>query len=72
MKIDYFKETDSLYISFSESAATETVAINENINVDLDVNKNLIGIDVHSGASKFDWKSLELNNIPQIKNIKMG
>ncbi|MBP6740713.1 MAG: DUF2283 domain-containing protein [Leptospiraceae bacterium] len=72
MKIDYFKETDSLYISFLDIPATETIAVNENINVDLDINKNLIGIDVHSGASKFNWNSLELNNMPQLKNIKFG
>ena len=72
MKIDFFKDTDSMYISFSEKTSSETIAINENINVDVDENKNLIGIDVHSGASKFNMDSLELNNVPNLKQIKMG
>lgn len=72
MKIDFFKDTDSMYISFSEKTSSETIAINENINVDVDENNNLIGIDVHSGASKFNMDSLELNNVPNLKQIKMG
>ena len=72
MKIDYVQETDSMYIEFMNKPAFETRAINENINVDLDENKNLIGIDIHSQASKINFDELELKNIPQIKNIKFG
>lgn len=72
MKIDYVKETDSMYIEFINKPATETRAINENINIDLDENKNLIGIDIHSQASKINFDELEFINVPKIKNIKFG
>ena len=72
MKIDYFKETDSMYIEFLDKTATFIVAINDNIDVDLDENENLIGIDIHSQASKFNLNDLEFKNVPQIKNIKFG
>ena len=72
MRIDYFKDTDSMYIEFVDKPSHETIAINDNINIDIDENNNLIGIDIHALASKFEWSSLELNNVPQIKNIKIG
>lgn len=72
MKIDYFKETDSMYIEFLDKTATSTVAINDNIAIDLDEDENLIGIDIHSQASKFNLNDLEFKNVPQIKNIKFG
>lgn len=72
MKLNYILETDSLYIEFMNKPASETRAVNENINIDLDENQNLIGIDIHSQASKLNLKELEFNNIKEIKNIKFG
>ena len=49
MKIQYFKETDSMYISLNDNPSAETVVINDSVNLDFDVNKQITGIDIHSG-----------------------
>jgi len=72
MKIEYFKETDSMYIELVDKPSVATVEISEFINADLDENNQLIGLDVHSNASKLSLDSLEFKNIPPIKNIKFG
>jgi len=70
MKIQYFKETDSMYISFNNNPSTETVVINDSVNLDFDENKQITGIDIHSGASSFNINELELD-LPKIKQ-KLG
>lgn len=72
MRIEYYKETDSMYIELSRKPSAMTVEINENVNIDLDENKELVGIDIHSHASKFKFDELEFKNVPPIKNIKFG
>ena len=72
MRIEYYKDTDSMYISFADKPAKETIEISELVNADLDENGILIGLDIHGEASKFQFDELEFKNIPQIKNIKFG
>ncbi|MFZ4403960.1 MAG: DUF2283 domain-containing protein [Pseudobdellovibrionaceae bacterium] len=72
MRIEYYKDTDSLYIELADRPSKSTVEISEFINADLDENNELVGLDIHSNASKFKFDELEFKNIPQIKNIKFG
>lgn len=69
MKINFFKDTDSMYIEFSDKPAKQTVAVSDSVNIDLDENKELVGVDIHSNASKFNFDELEFKNVPKIKNI---
>lgn len=72
MKIEYYKDTDSMYIEFTDKPSVATVEISGSLNADLDENNELVGLDIHSNASKFKFEELEFKNIPQIKNIKFG
>lgn len=72
MKIEYYKDTDSMYIELADKPSASTVEISEFINADLDENNQLVGLDIHSQASKFKFDELEFKNVPQIKNIKFG
>lgn len=72
MRIEYYKDTDSMYIELSNKPSKTTVEISEFINADLDENNELIGLDIHGNASRFKFDELEFKNIPQIKNIKFG
>ncbi len=70
MKIQYLKETDSMYISLNDNPSAETVVINDSVNLDFDKNKQITGIDIHSGASSFNISELEMD-LPKIKQ-KLG
>jgi uncharacterized protein YuzE len=46
MKINYYPDTDSLYIEFSEKESSESVEISEGVVLDYDVEGALVGMDI--------------------------
>jgi uncharacterized protein YuzE len=46
MKINYYPETDSLYIHLSDKASTDSSEISEGVVADYDEIGNLVGIDI--------------------------
>ncbi len=64
MKLNYYKETDSLYIDLSSKTSTESKEISEGIVLDYDSDGNLVGIDIDNASKKVDLKEVVLNKIP--------
>ncbi|MBF0339923.1 MAG: DUF2283 domain-containing protein [Magnetococcales bacterium] len=52
MKIQYFTDTDTLYIQFRENDITETRDIDENILVEFDCNAQLCAITVEHARER--------------------
>jgi uncharacterized protein YuzE len=66
MKLNYYSDTDSLYIDPSEQPSVESREISEGIVLDYDVAGNLVGIDIDNASQKVDLKKLTLNRLPAI------
>lgn len=64
MKLNYYPETDSLYIDLSEKPSVESREISEGIVLDYDVEGNLVGIDIDNASKKVQLKELSLNRLP--------
>jgi uncharacterized protein YuzE len=64
MKLNYYAETDSLYIDLSETASTESREISEGVVLDYDAGGNLVGIDIDNASKKVQLKQLILTNLP--------
>ena len=64
MKINYYPETDSLYIEFSEKDSTESVEISEGVIIDYDKEGALVGIDIDNAKNKINFKEFILNKLP--------
>ncbi|MBI2860313.1 MAG: DUF2283 domain-containing protein [Chloroflexi bacterium] len=64
MKINYYPETDSLYIDLSEKASSESKEISEGIVLDYDSEGNLVGIDIDNASKKVQLKELSLKKLP--------
>ena len=64
MKLNYYPETDSLYIDLSEQPSVESKEITEGILLDYDVNGNLVGIDIDNASTKVEMEKLILNKLP--------
>lgn len=64
MKLNYYPETDSLYIDLSEKTSVESKEISEGIVLDYDVEGNLVGIDIDNASKKIQLKELILNRLP--------
>jgi uncharacterized protein YuzE len=64
MKLNYFPETDSLYIDLSEQPSTDSRVISQGVVLDYDAQGNLVGIDIDNASGKVDLKRLILSNMP--------
>lgn len=63
MRLHYYSETDSLYIEFKPIPGTETRQIVGGLNVDLDAEGVVVGLDID--ASKLlDLSTLEAESLP--------
>ena len=64
MKLNYYEETDSLYIDLSSKESSETKEISPGINLDYDDHGEIVGIDIDNASKKLDLRDLTLNHIP--------
>ena len=64
MKLNYYPETDSLYIDLSEKQSAESREVSEGIILDYDAGGNLVGIDIDNASRKVQLKQLVLSNLP--------
>ena len=71
MKLNYYVETDSLYIDLSSKTSTESIEVSEGIVVDYDGDGNITGIDIDNASRKIDLKEVILNKLPvELQAIK--
>jgi len=66
MKLNYYSDTDSLYIDLSEQPSVESREISEGIVLDYDAAGNLVGIDIDNASRKVELKKLTLNKLPAV------
>jgi uncharacterized protein YuzE len=66
MKLNYYADTDSLYIDLSERISVESREISAGVVLDYDAEENLVGIDIDNASQKVDLKELTLNKLPAI------
>ena len=64
MKLNYYPDTDSLYIDLTENSSTESKEVSEGIVLDYDADGNLVGIDIDNASKKLELKKLVLNKLP--------
>jgi uncharacterized protein YuzE len=64
MKLNYYPETDSLYIDLSEKTSVESKEISEGVVLDYDTDGNLVGIDIDNASKKIQLKELILSRLP--------
>ena len=53
MKIEYDKEVDALYVRLQEKYVARTVQIEEGLNLDLDEEGKLIGVEVLDATQRY-------------------
>lgn len=64
MKIEYFPDTDSLYIDLSSKTSVDSKEFSDGVVADYDAHGNLVGIDIDQAKLKLDLKELDLRKIP--------
>jgi uncharacterized protein YuzE len=64
MKLNYYPETDSLYIDLSEKPSVESKEISQGIVLDYDADGNLVGIDIDNASRKVQLKEFTIKRLP--------
>lgn len=64
MKLNYYPETDSLYIDLAERPSVESREISEGVVLDYDAEGKLVGIDIDNASHKVELKTLVLSKLP--------
>jgi uncharacterized protein YuzE len=64
MKIEYFPETDSLYIELADRPGFDTREIEEGIVLDIDDQGHAVGIDIDQASKHPSLNKLNLRRLP--------
>ncbi len=64
MRLNYYPDTDSLYIDLSERASVESREVSEGVVLDYDKEGNLVGIDIDNASSKVALRELTMSHLP--------
>jgi uncharacterized protein YuzE len=64
MKLNYYPETDSLYIDLSEQPSFESREISTGVVLDYDAQGKLVGIDIDNASSKVEIHRLVVSKLP--------
>ena len=64
MKLNYYKDTDSLYIDLSSKPSADSREISDGVVLDYDADGNIAGIDIDNASQKIDLREIILSKIP--------
>ena len=64
MKLHYYPETDSHYIELKSATGAEAHEVASGLNVDIDAQGDVIGIDIDHASRKLDLSTLETIALP--------
>ena len=64
MKLDYFADTDSLYIDLADRPSVDSREISDGVVLDYDIDGKLVGIDIENASERVDLSCLVLARLP--------
>ena len=64
MKINYYPETDSLYIDLSHKPSVDSREVSDGVILDYDDLGNLVGIDIDQASTKLEIGEVILGRLP--------
>jgi len=64
MKLDYYPDTDSLYIDFSSRPSVDSQEVSPGVVLDYDADGTLVGIDIDHASQKLDLREVVTTHIP--------
>jgi uncharacterized protein YuzE len=66
MKLQYYPETDMLYIMLQEGVSTESEEVAPYIVLDYNENNQVIGIEIEEASQRIDLSKLEVTALPLV------
>ena len=72
MMVNYFPETDSLYIDLSERPSVESREISAGVVLDYDATGSLVGIDIDNASAKVALRRFVVSRMPSTVETVAG
>jgi uncharacterized protein YuzE len=69
MKLNYYQDTDSLYIDLSPAVSSDSREIADGLVVDFDEAGRIVGIDIQHASERIDLSTLESTHLPIANRI---
>ena len=69
MKIQYFEDTDTLYVVFKESEIAETRDLDENTLVEFDARGKLVSMTIEHAHERTDVADISYSRVPSAKSM---
>ena len=64
MKLQYYPDTDSLYVELKSVVGVEAREVSDGLVVDLDADGEVVGFDIDYASQRFDLSTLETEALP--------
>ncbi len=64
MKLNYYPETDSLYINLASRPSVESQEVSAGVVLDYDADGNLVGIDIDHASRKLNLREVVTSQFP--------
>ena len=64
MKLNYYADTDSLYIDLSSAVSSDSKEIADGLVIDFDDAGRIVGIDIQHASERIDLSSIESTHLP--------
>lgn len=71
MKLDYYPETDSLYIELNSKQCADAHEIAPGVVIDFDAEGNVVGIDIDQASKKVNLKQIDCEELPLVAKKKL-
>jgi uncharacterized protein YuzE len=71
MKLQYYADTDSLYIELKSEPGAETLEVASGLNVDLNERGEVVGFDIDHASRHLDLATLETVDLP-LRQTRLG
>ncbi len=69
MKLNYYEDTDSLYIDLSSTVSADSKEIADGLVIDFDEAGRIVGIDIQHASERIDLSSIESTHLPIANRI---
>ena len=72
MRIDYFPDTDTLYIELRNGPGTDAQEVAEDIVLDYNAAGEVVGIEIEHASQRIDLRDFHLSAIPTNSTASAG
>jgi uncharacterized protein YuzE len=69
MTIQYFEDTDTLYLVFKDAEVQDTKDLDENTVVEFDAQGNLVSMTIEHARERVDMGSFSFQPVPAMRTV---